>query len=36
VIASFNVEEFSLDNLKDLTMDKIEKRYNELKEMASI
>ena len=33
VVASFNAEDFSLNRLKTLTMDEIEKRYNELKDM---
>ena len=36
VIASFNIEDFSLDNLKNLTREEIEKRYNELKEITRI
>lgn len=33
VVASFNAEDFSLNRLKTVTMDEIEKRYNELKDI---
>src|SRR3989338_2363028 len=33
VIASYNAEDFSLNRLKNLTMQDVEKRYNEMKEL---
>ncbi len=36
VIASFNVEKFSLDRLADLTKAEVAKRYNEFAEMVSV
>lgn len=35
VIASFNAEDFSLNNLKKIKQEDIERRFNELKEMRS-
>ena len=35
VVASFNAEGFSLDNLKRITLDDIEKRFEEFKRIAS-
>lgn len=35
VMASFNIESFSLDRLKNLTSEEIKKRYTKLKEMTS-
>ncbi len=35
VVASFNVEDFSLENMKRLSLEKIEQRFNEMQELRS-